>query len=128
VPVTVRPGPALPLVADREELRRALQNLVDNAVRHAGSAVELRAGVDTGTATLLVRDDGPGLSVEERERVFERFARLDDARGRSLGGTGLGLPIARELVARAGGALGFEDAPAPWSLQAVLRLPVAGAA
>lgn len=123
VPVTVAQGSDLSLVADREELRRALQNLVDNAVRHAGSAVELSAAVQSGTATLLVRDDGPGLSGEERERVFERFARLDDARGRSLGGTGLGLPIARELATRAGGALRLEDAPPPWSLQAVLTLP-----
>ena len=111
-------------MADREEVRRALQNLVDNAVRHAGSAVELSGQRQDGTATLLVRDDGPGLPATERERVFERFARLDDARGRSLGGTGLGLPIARELVTRAGGTLRLEDAPPPWSLQAVLTLPV----
>ena len=118
---------------DADELRRALQNLVDNAVRHATSAVELggavvaRPGVRT-EVSLVVRDDGPGLTAEERERVFERFTRLDDARGRSLGGTGLGLPIARELVARAGGRLALTDAPAPWSLQAVVSLPAASRA
>ena len=124
VAVSVRAGEPLTLVADREELRRALQNLVDNAVRYARTAVELSGASDGDAAVLLVRDDGPGLTAEERERVFERFTRLDDARGRGSGGTGLGLPIARELVLRAGGTLTLEDAPEPWALQAVLRLPV----
>ncbi len=123
VPVTVRPGPPVPVLADPEELRRVLQNLLDNAVRHAGSAVELSADADEGTARLVVRDDGPGLPPGERERVFERFTRRDDARSRDVGGTGLGLPIARELAARAGGSVRLEDAPAPWSLQAVVELP-----
>lgn len=123
VPVTVRPGPPVQVLADPEELRRVLQNLLDNAVRHAGSAVELSAHVDEGTTRLMVRDDGPGLPPGERERVFERFTRRDDARSRDVGGTGLGLPIARELAARAGGSVRLEDAPAPWSLQAVVELP-----
>jgi len=136
VPVMVRPGPAVELSADREEVRRALQNLVDNSVRHARGAVELStllgpaepaAVAAPGSVTLLVRDDGPGLTPPERERVFERFTRLDDARGRLLGGTGLGLPIARELAVRAGGSLALADAPAPWSLQAELTLPLAAA-
>ena len=135
VPVMVRPGPAVELSADREEVRRALQNLVDNSVRHARGAVELStlpgpaapAVAAPGSVTLLVRDDGPGLTPPERERVFERFTRLDDARGRRLGGTGLGLPIARELAVRASGSLALADAPAPWSLQAELTLPLAAA-
>lgn len=123
VPVTVRTQGEPQLVGDRDELRRACQNLVDNAVRHATSAVEVEAVLADDEVRLVVRDDGPGLSADERERVFERFTRLDDARGRSLGGTGLGLPIARELVTRAGGTLSFADAPPPWSLQAVVTLP-----
>ena len=125
VPVTIRPAPPVPVLADPEELRRVLQNLLDNAVRHAGSAVELAAEADSGVVRLLVRDDGPGVPVDERERVFERFARRDDARSRDVGGTGLGLPIARELAARAGGTVRLDDAPPPWSLQAVLELPAA---
>ncbi|SDT25685.1 Signal transduction histidine kinase [Friedmanniella luteola] len=127
VPVTVRPGPPVTVLADPEELRRAVQNLVDNAVRHAGSAVELSARAEAGQARLLVRDDGPGLPPEERERVFERFTRRDDARSRDVGGTGLGLPIARELAARAGGTVRLEDAPPPWALQAVVELPLVAA-
>jgi signal transduction histidine kinase len=60
----------------------------------------------------------------DRERVFERFTRLDDARARDLGGSGLGLPIVRELVRRAGGEVWLSDADPPWRLAAVIRLPV----
>jgi signal transduction histidine kinase len=125
VPVTVRSEPAVVVLADPEELRRVVQNLVDNAVRHAASAVELRTEVSAERVRLLVLDDGPGLPAEERERVFERFTRRDDARSRDVGGTGLGLPIARELAARAGGTVALTDAAPPWSLQAVVELPVA---
>ncbi|GAA1842083.1 sensor histidine kinase [Microlunatus capsulatus] len=126
VPVTVRPGADPTVLADPEELRRVVQNLLDNAVRHAGSAVELAAVVAEGRVRLVVLDDGPGLPDEERERVFERFTRRDDARSRDVGGTGLGLPIARELAARVGGAVRLEDAAPPWTLQAVVELPAAG--
>ena len=125
VPVTVPPGPSATVLADPDELRRVVQNLLDNAVRHASSAVELAVAVGDGRVRLLVRDDGPGVPPEERERVFERFTRRDDARSRDVGGSGLGLPIARELTARAGGTLRLEDAPAPWTLQAVVELPAA---
>ena len=125
MPVTVRPGPSVAVLADPEELRRVVQNLVDNAVRHAGSAVELAAVAVGGRARLVVLDDGPGLPADERERVFERFTRRDDARSRDVGGTGLGLPIARELAARAGGTVRLEDASPPWTLQAVVELPLA---
>ncbi|MFL6025759.1 MAG: sensor histidine kinase [Friedmanniella sp.] len=123
VPVTVVPGPPALVVADPDELRRALQNLLDNAVRHAASAVQLSAQVTDGRVALAVRDDGPGLPADELERVFERFARGDDARSRDVGGTGLGLPIARELVTRAGGTLRLVAAPPPWSLEALVELP-----
>ena len=121
--VTVAPGSGVPVVADRDELRRALQNLLDNAVRHAASAVELAARAGPEGVALVVRDDGPGLPAEERERVFERFARRDDARSRDVGGTGLGLPIVRELVARAGGSVRLVAGSPPWSLEAVVELP-----
>ena len=58
---------------------------------------------------IRVRDDGPGVAEADRERVFERFTRLDDARARDFGGTGLGLAIVRELVRRAGGEVALAD-------------------
>lgn len=124
VPLTVRPGEPILVTADPDELRRAVDNLVQNAVRHAGTSVELEASVDRGRVLLAVSDDGPGIPEAERERVFERFARLDDARGRAAGGSGLGLAIARELVLRAGGEVVLLAGRAPYALRAEVRLPV----
>ena len=70
----------------REELRRLVRNLVENAERHATSRVEVSACVDGGAAVeLVVQDDGPGIPPEQRRRVFDRFVRLDDARSREAG-------------------------------------------
>jgi signal transduction histidine kinase len=124
VPVTVRPGRSTPVLADPEELRRALGNLVQNAVRHARQAVELECLVEGEEVVLAVSDDGPGVPEEDRERVFERFTRLDDSRGRHAGGSGLGLAIARELITRAGGRVRLSDGRPPFSLRAEVRLPV----
>ncbi|MER5420727.1 sensor histidine kinase [Streptosporangium roseum] len=88
-----------------EELRRLVANLVDNAVRHADSTVTVRLARDGGGAVLDVRDDGPGIPAEHREAVFDRFTRLDEARGRDAGGSGLGLAIARDIAVRHGGGL-----------------------
>jgi signal transduction histidine kinase len=123
VPVRVAPGPEASVLAEESELHRAVDNLVANAVRHADSAVELALDVEGEDVVLAVRDDGPGIAEADRERVFERFTRLDDARARDFGGTGLGLPIVRELVRRAGGEVALTDGVPPWRLQAVLRIP-----
>jgi signal transduction histidine kinase len=110
--------------ADREELRRAVANLVDNAVRHARSAVLLEAAsLGDGSVSIGVSDDGPGIAESDRERVFDRFTRLDDARGRDAGGSGLGLAIVRELVGRANGTVRFVDGDPPWTLRAEIVLP-----
>ena len=108
---------------DRPAIGRVLRNLLENAERHARSAV-----------TVLVRDggfdvvdDGAGIPAADRDRVFERFVRLDDARQRDSGGSGLGLAIARELAREAGGDVTLGDAPAG-GLRASVRLPVAGPA
>lgn len=112
VPVEVGPvdsGVSVDTAPD--ELRRVLTNLVDNAVRHARTRVELGARTCEGAVLLEVSDDGPGIPPERREHVFERFARLDDARSRDAGGTGLGLAIVRELVRRSGGTITLADQP-----------------
>ena len=82
-----------------------VRNLVDNAVTHAGSRVELRVESRDGHVVLDVVDDGPGVPEDEREQIFERFHRGDPARTRGAPGTGLGLAIARSLAERAGGGL-----------------------
>jgi len=106
---------------DRQALGRAVQNLLDNAVRHAASRVEVSVGSEGGLAVLAVTDDGPGIPAGDRERVFERFTRLDDSRSREHGGAGLGLAIAREIVRAHGGELTAEDG-APGA-RLVMRLP-----
>ena len=123
VPVSVADGPVVYANANAEELRRALANLVDNAVRHSGSKVLLAVRAEGGGAVLTVVDDGPGIPANERERVFERFARLDDARDRDAGGTGLGLPIVRELLRRCNGSISLQDNPSGPGLAAVVHLP-----
>ncbi|CAM5551297.1 two-component sensor histidine kinase [Streptomyces avidinii] len=111
-----RPGPGaalrldapapVPASGDPARLARALANLVDNALRHARSEVTVRARADgAGWALLEVADDGPGIPEADRDRVFERFVRLDSDRGRAGGGTGLGLAIAREIARAHGGDL-----------------------
>ena len=106
---------------DRQSLDRAVQNLLDNAMRHAASRVEVSVACEGGLAVLAVADDGPGIPAADRERVFERFTRLDDARSREHGGAGLGLAIAREIVRAHGGELTAEDG-APGA-RLVMRLP-----
>jgi len=125
VRVTLVANQPVMIMVDADELHRAVGNLVDNAVRHARTQVEVTARVDLGWAVISVSDDGPGIAAEDRERVFERFTRLDDARGRGSGGAGLGLAIVRELVVRAGGTVAFTAVEAPWSTRAELRLPAA---
>ena len=113
------------IMVDDEELRRAVGNLIDNAVRHARARVEVAIFLDKDQAVISVSDDGPGIAPEDRERVFERFTRLDDARGRNSGGAGLGLAIVRELIIRAGGTITLTDVQAPWNTRAEIRVPAA---
>jgi len=113
VPVRLDPplGSGAPVVrCAREELFRSVTNLVDNAVRHASTAVVLAARVTPEGAELSVTDDGHGIPEGDRHRVFDRFTRLQEARDRDSGGSGLGLAIARELVGRNGGHIRLDDA------------------
>jgi signal transduction histidine kinase len=107
----------------REELTRVVRNLLDNAERHASSLVTVELSSDDGQATLVVEDDGPGIPTADRERVFNRFTRLDSARRRNRGGgTGLGLAIAREIVDGHGGTMAVADSARGARL--VVRLPL----
>jgi len=98
--------PGLTLCADPQRLHQVLANLVENACRHSppNGVVSLRAGRYGEDVVLEVRDEGPGIRSEDRERVFERFTRGEPARDR-VGGTGLGLAIARWAVDLHGGTI-----------------------
>ena len=111
-------------VGDRDQLARAIRNLLDNSVRHARERVRVMLAEDGGAITLAVADDGPGIAPEDRERIFERFTRLDEARAREAGGAGLGLAIAREIAERHGGSLTLDTGHAGGA-RFVLRLPAA---
>lgn len=108
-PTVTLHAPPVRVQGDPDNLARALRNLVDNAARHATSTVTIRLSSDDTSARIEIEDDGPGISARERERVFERFVRLDESRARTSGGTGLGLPIAREIARAHGGSLTVED-------------------
>jgi len=109
------------VLGDPVALHRMIRNLIRNAVRHADQTVTVRlvrgapAGSDRrpgnpgGMATLIIADDGPGIPVADRERVFERFVRLDEGRARDAGGTGLGLAIVADIVTAHGGRVRIED-------------------
>lgn len=107
------------------QLERMLRNLVDNAVRYAHSKVSISVSVDGDDVMLTVEDDGPGIPPKDRERVFERFTRLEDDRSRDTGGTGLGLAIAREIAERHDGTLHALDSTTGARLRA--HLPLAAA-
>jgi signal transduction histidine kinase len=96
---------------DPAGLRRVLRNLGDNAARAAGGHLAFSVVEDDGVVRLTVDDDGHGIPEADRERVFERFVRLDDARARDDGGSGLGLAIVAELIAAHGGAVAITSSP-----------------
>jgi signal transduction histidine kinase len=117
--------PAVPLRTrgERDAIGRVVANLLDNAVRHARSAVRLTVVADGAYQMISVVDDGPGIPAADRERVFDRFTRLDDARARDAGGSGLGLAIVRELVRRHHGTVVLRGASPPPGLRVDVRLP-----
>ncbi len=139
VPVTVvvrettAPEGGVVVAGDWARLDRLIVNLVDNAVRYAKSAVVVSVTRNGSWAELAVTDDGPGIPTADRERAFDRFARLDDARSREgddAGGAGLGLAIVRATAQAYGGMAVLEPAtPADdvsvsvTGLRAVVRLP-----
>ncbi|MBC6459598.1 ATP-binding protein [Actinomadura sp. HBU206391] len=122
MPVRVEQATAVWVMGSRIQLIRVLDNLLDNAHRHAESAVEVTVEPVDGQAVVTVTDDGAGIASRDRERVFERFTRLADGRRRDPGGSGLGLAISRDITHAHHGTLKAEDSP--HGARFVLRLPL----
>ena len=123
--VTVSESGPLPVRANHDEISRVIRNVLENAAQHALNHVEVTFALVGHDVEVRVDDDGPGIAPADRERVFERFTRLDVARSRSSGGSGLGLAIVRALVEHAGGAVWFTgEAP---GAHCVIRLPLTSA-
>jgi signal transduction histidine kinase len=139
VPVTMAQNSVTPLISqdmpklvmvygDQERLDRMLVNLLDNATRYADSAVSVSVARSGLWAELSVTDDGQGIPEADRERAFDRFARLDNARTRDTddyGGAGLGLAIVRATAQAYQGTAYLTEATPPPGLQATVRLPAA---
>ena len=104
-----------PIQADGKRIRQVLSNLLANAVRHTPSRgrilVSVRFDPPEDRLAMIVEDSGTGIPPEERERVFERFYRIDRARERSRGGRGLGLSIVREIIRAHGGMISADESP-----------------
>jgi heavy metal sensor kinase len=109
--ITLTDTGTIDVKADDSMLRLALSNVIHNAIRYApeNGHIGISIGREEGQALIDVEDDGPGIPPEEREKVFERFYRIDKARSRSEGGTGLGLAIAKWAVEANGGTISFRD-------------------
>jgi signal transduction histidine kinase len=110
----VLPAPEGTVPADRDRITQVIRNLIRNSVEHTapGGAIDVAATPgDNGAIEISVSDDGPGIPVADRERVFVRFHRVARARDRQSGGTGLGLAIARAIVEAHGGRIWADDAP-----------------
>ncbi|MFF1817853.1 sensor histidine kinase [Kribbella sp. NPDC058245] len=112
------------VLGNKTRLARVLSNLLDNAERHTSKEIRVVVSTADGQAVIQVQDDGSGVPEADRERIFERFVRLDDARSRDEGGAGLGLAIARDLAQSHGGTLTVGDTPAGGA-SFDLRLPLA---
>jgi two-component system, OmpR family, sensor kinase len=113
------------LDADPDRLAQVLRNLVTNAVRHttADGHIEVSIGSENGSAVFVVSDDGTGIEADQLSRIFDRFHRTDEGRGREEGGSGLGLAIARAIVEAHGGAIG---ASSPRGMGATITFRIPG--
>jgi signal transduction histidine kinase len=112
------------LVGDTRALSRVLRNLLENAALHAASRIDVAVASGGGDATVSVTDDGPGIPAADRERVFDRFVRLDPDRSRRGGGAGLGLAIVREIVAAHRGSVTVDERPGGGT-RMTIQLPLA---
>lgn len=126
-------GTTAPVMGDESRLRQVVANLMTNAIRYTpeGSPLEIAVGTDRGPNGLLsvlkVRDHGPGIHGEDRERVFQRFYRADTSRTRETGGTGLGLAIVAAIIAQHDGTIDIEETPGGGATF-VLKIPASAEA
>ncbi|WP_188195504.1 sensor histidine kinase [Nonomuraea sp. SYSU D8015] len=109
VPIVLDPCEPAPVYGSPMQLDRLLTNLLDNATRHAATRIDLSVTVEGDKVVVTVTDDGDGIPPQDRERVFERFTRLESARAKDKGGSGLGLPLSREIATAHGGTLTVTD-------------------
>ena len=121
--VIVNAPASIVVQGDLDRLRQVVANLVDNALKYAPGPVRVSVTTQRSTARFTVSDEGPGIPFAERERIFEKFFRLDPSQSGG-GGTGLGLYIARELMQRMGGRIGY--LPRERGATFYLDLPLAG--
>jgi signal transduction histidine kinase len=121
--VALRLEPGLEMWGDRTRLEQVVRNLVDNADRHGGGSCVVESRATSRGVQLIVRDHGPGIPMTERERVLERFYRVDGARA-ATGGSGLGLAIVAEIVELHGGTIEITDHP-PHGCRVTVSLPTA---
>lgn len=100
-----------PVLIDYDKMWEALYNIIDNAVKYSkdGGVVHIEVYVSGSDLVTTITDDGPGISDEYKERIFERFYRIDDSRARDTGGTGLGLAITKEMIAAHNGTITVKD-------------------
>ncbi len=126
--LTLTMEPDLPrITADRERLTQVMMNVVSNAIKYTpdGGTIRVSAGRAGEKVWMEVADNGIGIPAPDRDRIFERFYRVDKARSRESGGTGLGLSIAKEIVDQHRGSIGIVDRPGP-GLTIRVELPVEG--
>ncbi len=114
ISVDIEARPSLPRVhADEDKLRQVLVNLVENAIKYSpeGGSVVVSLDVSNGNGLVAVSDPGIGIAAADQQRIFDKFTRLDPGLSRGVGGTGLGLYITRELLARMGGTISVDSVP-----------------
>ena len=119
-------GPTLPMITgDRSRLEQVMMNVISNAIKYTpdGGTIEVDAGITGKNVWMEVSDNGIGIPKQDRERIFERFYRVDKARRRESGGTGLGLSIAGEIVLRHNGSIALTDHDGPGTTVRIL-LPI----
>ena len=125
--LTYAPEDTLPLiVGDRSRLEQVMMNILGNAIKYTpdGGHIRVTAGAGTDTVWMEVCDDGIGIPDKDRDRIFDRFYRVDKARSRESGGTGLGLSIAKEIVQRHHGTISLAPHEGPGTTVR-LELPIA---
>ena len=124
--LTVDAADHVRVLADRLVLRDAITNVIDNAIKYSpnGSTIDVRVHRDGDRGAVSVTDQGPGIPVEHRERIFDRFYRIDEGRSRELGGTGLGLAIARWAVETHGGHISVDSTDRGSVFRVVIPLAV----